>query len=981
MILYTDTASISNLTATGSLYGTASFAVTASYLMGYVPSTLVSSSISSSWASSSLSSSVSLLSNTASYVTSSNVVGTVNSASYSFSSSYAPLILPSQISVNGITASFTGSHTGTLIGTASWSNNSTSASYVPNLYPVTTVPSSSWASSSISSSYAAVAGAINFIPNLANTASYVTASNVVGAINSSLTASYLNKGANIYLSQSYITSVVGATSPSFSAATMYWDDDAKTYAIYSDISGSSTKVGQQQTLRCYAGEYIPAGSPVYVTSSVGFSIPVIKLAISDYSAGSVKPNVVGISNTIINSGSIGLVTGNGQVRGLNTLGYTSGQALYLSNTSSGSFSTVIPPHPYVITEVGYVLAVDAASGSIQVSTTNIVQNTYPFVGMTTLPTITTGSAGQVYIGAAYANLSLNSSGVGPVQNYQIPSASFTIDTSPFNTQYIAVSYNNGNPIYTLATDDQAIDEIQTTLVYTLVYRTTAAAVSVIGWDTPGNLLPNKLLHRFADTMGISLADGLILGVSSSLYATITSGSVWVGSQNTQLPACNSNVNRFVLVAHSASAWSQSIVTQMTNTQCDNGTNVVALGGGPNHWTSNYIYRGVGNLNTMFVFYGSDYATLSAAQIASPPAVPSEFLDTTILIGRVIYQKSTVPAVEIDSAFTTMFAPSGISNHNDLNGLQGGASGEYYHLTSASYASIVINGTSSYATTASYAPNLYPVTTVASSSWASSSISSSYATIANASNSSSVSLTTTNAAYYLDLSAGTSGNQPVYVASGLTYNPSTGLLNPVSTTEQLRLGYNTSNYVQHTVNSNGGITYNSTGSLPSYTFNVNTNTSSLFISASGKVGIGTQIPVNKLDVVGNISCSVITASMFYGTASFASYASGTDFAIAAGNTLYTASYANNAGNITNVVGIQSNNYNILTTDSIIIMSGSSALSVSLPALSSGKQYTVKNVSPYNLTLTSSVLVDNTYTWNINQFSSMTVIAGTTQYYII
>ena len=122
-------------------------------------------------------------------------------------------------------------------------------------------------------------------------------------------------------------------------------------------------------------------------------------------------------------------------------------------------------------------------------------------------------------------------------------------------------------------------------------------------------------------------------------------------------------------------------------------------------------------------------------------------------------------------------------------------------------------------------------------------------------------------------------------------------------------------------------------------------------------------------------------MFYGTALFASYASGTDFAIAAGNTLYTASYANNAGNITNVVGIQSNNYNILTTDSIIIMSGSSALSVSLPALSSGKQYTVKNVSPYNLTLTSSVLVDNTYTWNINQFSSMTVIAGTTQYYII
>ena len=47
------------------------------------------------------------------------------------------------------------------------------------------------------------------------------------------------------------------------------------------------------------------------------------------------------------------------------------------------------------------------------------------------------------------------------------------------------------------------------------------------------------------------------------------------------------------------------------------------------------------------------------------------------------------------------------------------------------------------------------------------------------------------------------------------------------------------------------------------------TSSTSTSASivgGKVGIGTYIPINKLDVVGNISCSVITASLFFGTAS-------------------------------------------------------------------------------------------------------------------
>jgi hypothetical protein len=42
--------------------------------------------------------------------------------------------------------------------------------------------------------------------------------------------------------------------------------------------------------------------------------------------------------------------------------------------------------------------------------------------------------------------------------------------------------------------------------------------------------------------------------------------------------------------------------------------------------------------------------------------------------------------------------------------------------------------------------------------------------------------------------------------------------------------------------------------------------------NGMVGIGTTSPQNALDVVGNISCSVITASLFNGPASFANTAS-------------------------------------------------------------------------------------------------------------
>ena len=43
------------------------------------------------------------------------------------------------------------------------------------------------------------------------------------------------------------------------------------------------------------------------------------------------------------------------------------------------------------------------------------------------------------------------------------------------------------------------------------------------------------------------------------------------------------------------------------------------------------------------------------------------------------------------------------------------------------------------------------------------------------------------------------------------------------------------------------------------------------SSTGNFGIGTKSPVNRLDVVGNISCSVITASNFFGTSSWATNA--------------------------------------------------------------------------------------------------------------
>jgi hypothetical protein len=114
---------------------------------------------------------------------------------------------------------------------------------------------------------------------------------------------------------------------------------------------------------------------------------------------------------------------------------------------------------------------------------------------------------------------------------------------------------------------------------------------------------------------------------------------------------------------------------------------------------------------------------------------------------IVQSGSTSPTVQ--SAYTTQFGAATISNHNDLLGLQGGQGGEYYHMTQAEYLgngtgvfvrhsgtvasasaanSITftpnLSNTASYvlnAVSASYFPQAYQI----SSSWASSSISSSY----------------------------------------------------------------------------------------------------------------------------------------------------------------------------------------------------------------------------------------------------------------
>jgi len=74
------------------------------------------------------------------------------------------------------------------------------------------------------------------------------------------------------------------------------------------------------------------------------------------------------------------------------------------------------------------------------------------------------------------------------------------------------------------------------------------------------------------------------------------------------------------------------------------------------------------------------------------------------------------------------------------------------------------------------------------------------------------------------------------------------------------------------------------------FTSSTSPVATVITAEGKIGVNLLNPTNSLDVTGNISCSVITASLFYGTASYALSSSGGTPATYTSSLFGTASWA-------------------------------------------------------------------------------------------
>ena len=303
-------------------------------------------------------------------------------------------------------------------------------------------------------------------------------------------------------------------------------------------------------------------------------------------------------------------------------------------------------------------------------------------GIVTAPTFTDHGDGTCTIGSGVYNLYDNALLDGQPTQYTIAGGTFTPTDQA--TNYIVANYNSGTPTLQITTNVAVIDEQQIVPVFS-VYRD-GTTLCLIEWDSLGIGLVNKIHQSIVKTQRFRRESGLMLSEIATRIVAISAGVTWVGAVKTSEVAIRSDVDTFKLYYHSAGNWVSTTVTQYNNSQYDDGTNLQTLSGGK--YAVNFIYRGLDTTHQEgYIVLGGGNYNLTQAQASQPPNPPPIIAATAVLVGRIIVLQGASTATQIDSAFTTVFTPSPTVVHNDLTGLQGGATGEYYHLSLKDYTTV------------------------------------------------------------------------------------------------------------------------------------------------------------------------------------------------------------------------------------------------------------------------------------------------------
>jgi len=301
-------------------------------------------------------------------------------------------------------------------------------------------------------------------------------------------------------------------------------------------------------------------------------------------------------------------------------------------------------------------------------------------GVFTKPTMTDNLDGTVTIGDGEYLLYSGSGFVFPLDKYNLSGSTVTLTDN--STNYVTVQYNSASPIIVSSTNRDNITQSDVIPIVT-IYRS-GSSLHILDWDELGRGLANKVSDRLVRTERFAPETGaLIIGEKSTRYITATGGHVWYGASRQVIDSYDSSVDDLQFYYHSSGSWVSSFTPQFNNLQYDDGLNLQSLL--PSRYAVIWVFRAICNEKHAYYVLGNGNYKLIEAQSSGVPALPNEISSQGLLIGRIIIEQGASAATEVSSAFATQFTKGSVL-HNDLSGIQGGTTDQYYHLTSLEHGS-------------------------------------------------------------------------------------------------------------------------------------------------------------------------------------------------------------------------------------------------------------------------------------------------------
>ena len=505
------------------------------------------------------------------------------------------------------------------------------------------------------------------------------------------------------------TPQVGAVS----AGKLYWDSTYKTLSLNNDAN-VNLQIGQENLIRVIAGENISNGDVVYFSGSSGVFPLAMKARANTVETGRVK----GLATENIPIGTEGFVCNFGIIHDLNTNSFATGDLVYLSGAVAGAITATRPAPPLFQIVVGRVVVKDAIAGSIYrssspnypisgdqvdlqreftpsaVSAPHSVQdwfNTYS-VGMVSGGTITAIGPSHVTVTAGTGISAIGTLDTDPVAFMDWDYIQATMTDQRVN--WIAVNYNSGSPHVTVYTGSSSSDySVPTQINYQNIFP--LGYVTKNGSDLYVTNNPRRiqdsvggLIRRFYQTLPLARDEklgGLILGETGTRNITLSSGKLWDRQNQFTIGALDTSADNVFSTwyrgAVAGTFTETENVTQWPNTQYDNGSGTLQTVAA-NRFANLWWY--LSTEGQVAMVYGRNlYTSAAAASAGSIPAtLPLPLNAHYRLIGRTTFQGSAATFTANDSVFTNTFTASAVTSHNNLSGLQGGTTGEYYHMTAA-----------------------------------------------------------------------------------------------------------------------------------------------------------------------------------------------------------------------------------------------------------------------------------------------------------